>query len=390
MQNSISNIWKQDKLENLLSLIIDHRGKTPKKLGGNWSSEGTPALSAKNIKFGKLVNKNIRFVNSKLYEKWMPVKLEKDDILLTSEAPLGELYFLKEKKDYVLSQRVFGLRTKQNILNSKYLYYFLNSSTGRHELIRRTSGTAAEGIRQSELLQIKIDYPDDTTMQKKIVEIPSLIDDKIEINNNIAKTLEELAQAVFKEWLIYFRFPRYKKVKFMESELGEIPVGWSVNAFGEYARLEYGKALKENRRIAGKVWVYGSSGIVGTHNEKLCDAPGIVVGRKGNVGSVFWIENDFYPIDTTFYVTSKISSYYIYFILKNMRFHSGDSAVPGLNRESVHNQTIIIPAYEILGQFDKLIKPIFAKLQFLKEENQKLAALHDLLLPKLMKGEIRI
>src|SRR3989344_1145413 len=102
MQNQIPKNWQEKLLEDLLELIIDHRGKTPKKLGDNWSLNGIPALSAKNIKSGHLVNiDDIKFVSPQLYNKWMPEKLEKGDILLTSEAPLGELYHLKEKSDYV-------------------------------------------------------------------------------------------------------------------------------------------------------------------------------------------------------------------------------------------------------------------------------------------------
>lgn len=98
--------WRKVKLGDVLQLLIDHRGKTPKKLGGEWSLRGIPAISAKNIKNGRIVNeRDIRYVSQKLYDKWMSEKLEKGDMLLTSEALLGELLYLKEKTDYCLSQR---------------------------------------------------------------------------------------------------------------------------------------------------------------------------------------------------------------------------------------------------------------------------------------------
>ncbi len=317
MQNQIPKNWQKDNLENLLDILIDHRGITPKKLGGDWLTSGIPALSAKNIKTGKIVNEqDIRFVSQKLYEKWMPEKLEDGDILLTSEAPLGELFFLKEKKDYVLSQRLFALRTNKKKLNSRYLYYYLQGSIGRQELLRRLSGTAAEGIRQAELRKINVIFPEDILEQEKVASVISAFDDKIEVNNKIAKTLEEMAQTLFREWFIEFKFQGYKKIKFVDSEFGKIPEEWTILKFEEYARLEYGKALQEEKRVTGNILVYGSSGQVGTHTEKLCEGPGIVVGRKGNVGSVFWISDDFYPIDTTFYISTKNSLYYIYFILK--------------------------------------------------------------------------
>lgn len=209
--------------------------------------------------------------------------------------------------------------------------------------------------------------------QERIACILSAFDDKIEVNNKIVETLEDMAQALFKEWFTK-----------------NISPDWETSKFENYARLEYGKALQEGRRIPGKVLVFGSSGKVGTHNKKLCIGPGVVVGRKGNVGSVFWVDEDFYPIDTTFFVNSKISLYYIYFILKNMKFHTGDSAVPGLNRYSVHNAEILIPEKTILEEFGKIVSPIFEKLTVLKKEDQKLVAMRDLLLPKLMKGEIRV
>lgn len=391
MQNQITQNWQRDNLENLLDILVDHRGITPKKLGGDWLASGIPALSAKNIKTGQIVNEqDIRFVSQKLYEKWMPEKLEDGDILLTSEAPLGELYFLKEKKDYVLSQRLFALRTNRKKLNSRYLYYYLQGSIGHQELLRRLSGTAAEGIRQAELRRINVEFPEDILEQEKIAAILFVFDNKIEVNNKIAKVLEEMAQVLFKEWFINFKFPGYEKVDFIDSELGRIPKIWRAGKLGDTLQFIYGKGLKENMRSEGEVLVIGSSGIVGHHNQRLVKGPGIVVGRKGNVGSILWIDDDFYPIDTTFYIQPDFGLHYCYFLLKRQKFITGDSAVPGLNREIAYGNTVIIPDQKTVDEFEEIVEPMFAKLATIKNENQKLAALRDLLLPKLMKGEIRV
>ena len=241
MQNQILSNWRKMTLEDTLKLLIDHRGITPKKLGGNWSDEGIPALSAKNIKTGSITNEqDIRFVNEKLYNRWMPDKLEAGDILLTSEAPLGQLYYLKEKQDYVLSQRLFGLRANQDIIDPKYLYYFLSGPIGQQELRRRLSGTAAEGIRHAELVQILVDMPEKIEEQEQIVSSISAFDDKIVINNKIAQTLEEMAQSVFKEWFVKFKFPGYEKVEFIDSELGKIPKEWEVKKIREVAKINKG------------------------------------------------------------------------------------------------------------------------------------------------------
>ena len=110
-----------------------------------------------------------------------------------------------------------------------------------------------------------------------------------------------MARRLYEEWFVHFRFPGHEEVSFKESELGEIPEGWECSSLQEFIELAYGKALKKSERKPGPYPVYGSSGEVGTHSEPLVKGPGIILGRKGNVGSVFWTEDDFYPIDTVYY-----------------------------------------------------------------------------------------
>ena len=155
----IPAVWRVGNLDDVLSLIIDYRGKTPKKLGGDWSLAGIPALSAKNIKDGRIVREDaINFVDKDLYNKWMKNELQKGDILLTSEAPLGEVVYLASNRKYVLSQRLFSLRTKARF-DSTYLYFWLKSPQGQFLLERRATGSTVEGIRQVELRKVEIIIP---------------------------------------------------------------------------------------------------------------------------------------------------------------------------------------------------------------------------------------
>ena len=148
--------------------------------------------------------------------------------------------------------------------------------------------------------------------------------------------------------------------------------------------------MKAEERKTGNIPVVGSSGIVGLHDKKLVAGPGIVIGRKGTVGSVIWIDTDFYPIDTTFYVVSPLSLYFCYFILKRQKFIIGDSAVPGLNRNTALSNEIVVPPKELIDKFEEQVKPLFQKMYSVKMENKKSAALRDLLLPKLMSGEVKV
>jgi type I restriction enzyme S subunit len=169
----------------------------------------------------------------------------------------------------------------------------------------------------------------------------------------MSETLEAMARALFKSWFVDFdpvrakaegRDPGLPKhladlfpARLVDSELGEIPEGWEVKPIGELLELAYGKALKAENRRDGEVPVYGSSGQVGWHDERLAEGPGIVVGRKGNPGSVTWAPTDFFVIDTAFYVVPKGACHSLGFIFHALRGHDlaslgAASAVPGLNR----------------------------------------------------------
>ncbi len=116
--------WKISTIDNITSLIIDHRGLTPKKLDGSWVPKGIPAISAKNIKAGRIVqNETIKFIDEELFNLWMKDKLALGDVLLTSEAPLGELLYVASNTNFCLSQRIFCLRANHELCLPIYLYY---------------------------------------------------------------------------------------------------------------------------------------------------------------------------------------------------------------------------------------------------------------------------
>ena len=142
-------------LQDFTLLIIDYRGKTPLKLGLNWSNSGYRALSAKNIKTGHIVNEeSIYYGDDELYSAWMKDEVKKGDILITSEAPFGEVFYWDSDEKIILSQRLFCLRPK-NIM-PKYLYYAMTSAPFQAELKARATGTTVTGLRQPELLKCNV------------------------------------------------------------------------------------------------------------------------------------------------------------------------------------------------------------------------------------------
>ena len=152
--------WEIKQLGEIVAEIIDYRGKTPKKLGGDWAESGIMALSAMNVKKGRLVNlEKAKFISEELYKIWMKSEIAKNDILMTSEAPLGEIYYLTEKKKICLSQRLFCIRANPNIIKPSLLFYAISSPVIQGQLHASATGTTVLGIRQAALRKISVIIP---------------------------------------------------------------------------------------------------------------------------------------------------------------------------------------------------------------------------------------
>ena len=222
--------------------------------------------------------------------------------------------------------------------------------------------------------------------RKKIGAVLAKYDDLIANNRRRIKLLEESARLLYREWFVHFRFPGHEDTRIINS----LPEGWKKKPLRDCFTLNYGKALKSEVRTDGPFPVYGSSGIIGSHNKALVEGAGIIVGRKGNVGSVFWATADFWPIDTVYFVHRDESNLYLYYALQNMTFTSTDVAVPGLNRNFAYSREILIPKEKILSEFITEASLIRKQIETLEKYNHKLAEARDLLLPRLMSGELEV
>jgi type I restriction enzyme S subunit len=171
-------------LGDIISLVIDYRGKTPKKLGGDWALQGFRALSAKNIKTREIVQLDtIRFVDGDMYTAWMKDEIRRGDILITSEAPFGEVYYWDSDEKIVLSQRLFAIRCKEEYY-APYVFQYMTGERFQGELRGRSTGTTVTGLRQPELLKCLIAVPN-YTEQQRIANTLSSLDIKIALNNRI-------------------------------------------------------------------------------------------------------------------------------------------------------------------------------------------------------------
>lgn len=195
--------WPERPLGDLLDVLIDHRGKTPKKLGGtDFTDDGVPVVSAIHIKGGRIQwSERERYVPYWMFEKWMPERLRAGDVLLTSEAPLGAVAQVPSDDDLVLSQRLFALRGTAGILDSGFLRYFLESPSGQQRLTARSTGTTATGIRQAELVKVAVPLPP-IEEQRRMASVLGALDALIETNREVIQWIDRQAEAVFERSIV--------------------------------------------------------------------------------------------------------------------------------------------------------------------------------------------
>ena len=296
-----------------------------------------------------------------------------------SGASFGEVHFCEA--DYWPHNTVLYV-TDFRGNDPRFAYYFLKSIN----FARYNSGSAQPSLNRNFIYPIEVDVPG-TEEQRAIAHILGTLDDKIELNRRMNETLEAIARAIFKSWFIDFDPVRAKASgepsesicrrlrltpdilalfpdRLVDSELGEIPEGWLPQRVDHFLELAYGKALNATARIAGSVPVYGSGGVTGSHNEHLVDGPGVIVGRKGTVGSLFWEDRSFYPIDTVFYVVPKVELTFCFYVLQTLGLDrmNTDAAVPGLNRSNVYRLLVASPPAELRKEFARLVTPMRARI----------------------------
>lgn len=384
--------WKEYKLGDIVDLVIDYRGKTPLKLGGSWSDSGYRALSAKNIKTGQIVNEeSIRYVDDELYHKWMKDEVQRGDILITSEAPFGQVFFWDSDEKIILSQRLFCLRLSEKV-HPRFVYYYMTTYAFQHELDGRSTGTTVVGLRQPELLKCHINLPCFKN-QVTIATILKSLDDKIEVNRRINDNLEQQAQALFKSWL--------KKCE------DEVTIGDLSLNITDYTKCEQKQVvlinssdvtegrfehhnLSENKNLKG-------------HFKKRFQKGDILYSQvrpRNRHWGYCTFNADNYLASTQLMVIRNrpdvISSILLYqYIIENkvwmdftLRTETRSGTFPQGNYEDL--SAIKVPFGADVKEITDNLENIYSLIYKNEDESRRLAELRDTLLPKLMSGELKV
>lgn len=380
------NKWENVKLGPYCSKIGS--GITPKGGESVYISDGVSLIRSQNVYNAEFSNDGLAYITNEQAEKMNGVEVKKDDVLLNITG--DSVARCCSVPDSVLparvNQHVSIIRPDSQEINPRFLMYYLISPYMQAYLLSIAgSGGTRKALTKTMIEGFDIPHPliDE---QKRIADTISVYDELIENNRRRIKLLEQSARLLYKEWFVHLRFPGHEHVKIIDG----VPEGWEKKPLVEIGKLNYGKSLTADNRIPGPFPVYGSSGVIGNNEKSLVKGPGIIIGRKGNVGSVFWSDTDYFPIDTVYYIDSNSSSLHLYYALLHTQFISTDVAVPGLNRDFAHTRPVLLPKIELLDLFNESVTSIHNQISHLQKYNETLVKARELLLPRLMNGEIAV
>lgn len=356
--------WKEDVLGNVLEVKY---GKDHKKLAdGQYPVYGSGGL--------------MRYVDSKLYDG--------PSILIPRKGTLNNIMFV-ESPFWTVDTMFWSIINTEKV-DPKFLFY----SICKRDFASMNVGSAVPSMTVNILNDIQISYPKNIADQRRIASILSSLDRKIELNNKINADLEEMAQAIFKNWFVDFE--PFKDGKFVDSELGMIPEGWKVGLLGELCNFKRGKNLLTKNAIdEGIPVVAGGLEPSCYHNVANTGAPVITVSGSGaNAGFMRMYHVPVWASDCSFIDISCENFYFVYCFLKvnsKLLKHAQTGAVqPHVKPSDIHDFELVIPDKESIYDFQDKVKPFFDKIALIQKENSRLSLLRDTLLPRLMSGELEV
>lgn len=374
-------------ISDLYEGLFDGPHATPKP-----SEQGPVFLGIKNVtEDGHLDFSDVRHIAEADFAAWIRrVEPRRGDIVFTYEATLNRYAIIPDGFRGCLGRRMALIRPNASVVDTRYLHFYFFTPEWRAVVRENTlAGATVDRLPLTRFPEFPVRVPP-LPEQRRIASILSAYDDLIENCERRIRVLDEMARALYREWFVNFRYPGHEKVPMVESTQGPIPKGWAVRRLGEIMELNYGKALKAENRSGGAIPVFASSGLVGWHDESLTSGPGIVLGRKGNVGSIYWSELDFFVIDTAYYVTSQLPLRFVYFDLHGKNFINGDAAVPGLSRAQAYSLETIVPPRPLIQRFCDLAEGFLAPASTLRRQAANLRKTRDLLLPRLLSGQLSV
>lgn len=335
------------------------------------------------------------FISKELYNSFkekfgVPVY---GDILLTSVGTLGIPYYVKASdKFYFKDGNLTWMKSFVDELDSKYLYYWLSSSFGKASLLQRAIGSSQPALTIDILKKYRILLPS-IVVQHRIASILSTYDSLIENNTKRIRLLEKMAENLYKEWFVRFRFPGHENVKMVNG----LPNGWKKGALSDVCEFKRGKNITSSEMKDGTIPVI-SAGITpsGFHSHANVYGISVTMSSSGaNAGYIAVHYSDIWAADCSYIEEASTPYiYYVYELLNNIRsiinnFQRG-AAQPHVYPRDINRIKMIIPSEDIRKKANEKIGVIHCQIDNLQRQNSLLARQRDFLLPRLMSGKLEV
>ena len=403
---------KIKKLGEVFEIIDGDRGVNYPSKSEFTKSGYCVFLNTKNVPLQGFDLSNVDFISKERDELLRKGKLNRNDIVMTTRGTIGNVAIFGEDLPYDCMRINSGmviLRSKPEY-DRTYLYTLIKSDSFNAQLKNTSSGSAQPQLPIKDLKEIEFEIPNLPT-QKKIAEILSAYDSKIENNNKIIKNLEATARAIFDEWFVNFRFPGHEKVKMVESEMGEIPSGWSVGKIKDLIRVESGFPFSSSvfsdtgkyklvtiRNVQDGLFVTDCDNLIADLLNKLpkhclLHSGDILLSLTGNVGRICLVNGENYVLNQRVSILIPVNERdraYTYFLFRRNDFQnlliSISKGTAQLNLSPVETKELeaIIPNTSTLQKYSEIVTPIYKKIVEINSENVNLKESRDQLLAKLI------
>ena len=407
--------WKRLPIVELCEAHVDCVNRTAPVVSGP-----TPykMLRTTNVRNGYVDADHVRYVTEETFKKWTRRLVPKrGDIILTREAPLGDVGKIRTDDHVFLGQRLYHFRPDPSVLNADYLLYALLGVDLQSQIRGFGSGSTVEHMRLEDIPSLEFNVPP-LPVQQRIAGILSAYDDLIENSQRRIKILESMARALYREWFVNFRFPGHEGLLRVASPLGEIPKGWEVKKLADLCEsVSYGYTASASREEVGPKFLRITD-IVPDHinwvGVPYCQIPedkaskyllrpgDIVVARTGATTGYAKRLNKRHP-ETVFasYLVrvragAGVSNRMLGILMESdsskqfVNTNIGGAAQPQANAVVLTSMRVAAPTPSVADKFDQLVEPLLDECELLAAKIQNLRHTRDLLLPRLLSGQIDV
>ena len=356
----------------------------------DYSESGIPVVMPKDLVGGKISEESIARVDKTHVERLCRHKIETGDILYSRRGDVGRCAYVTEKEvGWLCGTGCLRVTIDSEKADSRFVFFQLQHPDTVGWVEKHAVGATMLNLNTTILSSVPIRLPA-LESQKRIANVLSAYDDLIENNQKQIKLLEEAVQRLYKEWFVDLRFPGHENTKIVNG----VPEGWGKTNINEILTFHRGYDLTKNEMKAGRYPVVGSTTVIGYHNEFKIKGPGIVTGRSGSLGKYQFIWDDFWPHNTSLYISDykDHNIFFVYSLLQTVDFASlnNGGAIPTLNRNVLSNVEVIEPEKKLQDMFATITEAQYRKIRNLEKQNNQLKITRDLLLLKLMNKEVEV